>query len=84
MIYSIDFEPIAVRQFRKLESVIRKKLLPKIKALAKNPRPPGTKKLQGFKNRYRIRVGDYRVVYQIHDKILLVLIVEIGHRSDVY
>ena len=52
--------------------------------LAKEPRPKGVKKLSGADDLYRIRVGDYRVVYQIRDDRLIVLVVRIGHRKDVY
>ena len=44
----------------------------------------GAKKLQGFENRYRIRVGDYRIIYEIHDNRLLVIVLEVGHRSHIY
>ncbi|MGA0557011.1 type II toxin-antitoxin system RelE family toxin [Larkinella sp. VNQ87] len=54
-----------------------------IKALADNPRPFGCKKLKGRKG-YRIRVGDYRVVYEINDGILVVLIIDVGHRREIY
>lgn len=52
--------------------------------MAIEPRPNGVKKLQGEENTYRIRVGDYRVIYDIFDHILLVKIVDVGHRSQVY
>ncbi len=84
MVYSIDFKPIAKRQLAKLHKTIQHRLETKIDALTGNPRPHGYKKLQGFENRYRIRVGDYRVIYEIHDDVLLVLIVKIGHRRDIY
>ena len=83
MAYSIDFKPIAKRQLAKLNKIIQLRLETKIDALTGNPRPHGYKKLQGFENRYRIRVGDYRVIYEIHDNVLLVLIVKIGHRRDI-
>lgn len=56
----------------------------RIDSLAENPRPQGVKKLSGEDDMYRIRVGDYRIIYQIREKSLVVLIVRIGHRSDVY
>jgi mRNA interferase RelE/StbE len=61
------------------KSICRKWMLPAIE-----PRPNGVKKLQGEENSYRIRVGDYRVIYDIFDDILLVKIVDVGHRSKVY
>ncbi|HET6912509.1 MAG TPA: type II toxin-antitoxin system RelE/ParE family toxin [Rhodanobacteraceae bacterium] len=82
--YRIEFAPIAAKAFRKLPADLRKRLAPRIDALALQPRSPDAKKLQGMDDLYRIRAGDYRVVYQIRDRVLLVLVVKIGHRSDVY
>jgi len=80
----VDFEPAALHQFNKLNKNLQARLKPKIDALAKNPRPHGVKKLQGYENRYRIWVGDYRVLYEIHDNILLVLVVDVGKRGGIY
>lgn len=55
-----------------------------IDALAENPPPPGCVKLQGESELYRVRVGDYRIVYQIQDAVLVVLVVKIGHRREIY
>lgn len=55
-----------------------------IEALAENPRPHGVKKLQGPQGLYRIRVGDYRVIYEIADRVLIVTVVRVGHRREVY
>lgn len=52
--------------------------------LAETPRPPGTKKLAGMADRWRIRVGDYRIIYDIRDGMLTILVVKVGHRKDVY
>jgi mRNA interferase RelE/StbE len=82
--YSIKYTPAAARQIKRLNKAIQTRLKPKIMKLAENPRPPGYKKLQGIDNYYRIRVGDYRVIYEIHDNVLLVLIVKVGPRRDVY
>jgi mRNA interferase RelE/StbE len=82
--YIVEYTPAALRQLAKLTQGIQAQLKPKIDALADNPRPPDAIKLQGIDNTYRIRVGDYRVLYEIHDKTLLVLIVEVGHRGRVY
>jgi 1,2-diacylglycerol 3-beta-glucosyltransferase len=70
--------------FKNLSLEIQSRIKPKIKALAIEPRPDGVKKLKGKENSYRIRIGDYRVVYEIFDDILVVKVVEIGHRSDIY
>lgn len=84
MNYLIEFSKKAEKQFLALPQSIQERLVPQIDALAENPRPPKVKKLVGEENQYRIRVGDYRIVYQIQDQLLLVLILKIGHRSDVY
>ena len=55
-----------------------------IQSLAENPRPPDSLKLQGNEELYRVRVGDYRIIYQIQDAVLTVLVVDVGHRGDIY
>jgi len=84
MSYTIDFKPLALRQLADLNKHIRERVNLKIQMLAENPRPHGVKKLTGDEQTYRIRVGDYRVLYEIHDQILLILVVEIGHRRSIY
>lgn len=84
MNYLIEFSKRAEKQFLALPQSIQERLVPHINALAENPRPSKVKKLVGEENQYRIRVGDYRIVYQIQDQLLLVLILKIGHRSDIY
>lgn len=84
MAHSIAFSAHAAKEFRKLPQVVRRRLRPHIRALAQNPRPPGVKKLQGEKNTYRIRVGGFRILYEIHDNILRVMVVSVADRKDVY
>jgi mRNA interferase RelE/StbE len=81
--YRLNFTPGADRQFRKLPKQVQARLSPHLDALTQNPRPPGVEKLTGEEG-YRLCVRDYRVLYEIHDKIPLVRIVKIGHRRDVY
>lgn len=80
----IEFTSRAARAFRKLPLDVQRRLDPAILALAANPRPPGCVKLSGEDALWRIRVGDYRVVYQIRDDVLLVLVVNVGHRREIY
>lgn len=82
--HRIEFSSRAAREFRKLAPDIQRRLDPAILALAQNPRPPGCVKLSGEESLWRIRVGDYRIVYQIQDAALLVLVVKVGHRREVY
>jgi len=82
--YSIDFKPAALRQFARLSRKVQHRLKPRIDALAEDPRPPGAKKLSGREPFYRIRVGDYRVVYRIQDQEGLVLVLRVAHRKEAY
>jgi len=84
MTYRVEFTKAADRAFSKLTKSVQVQLQADIQKLADTPRPSGCKKLKGTANRWRIRSGDYRVVYEIHDGVLLVLIVDLGHRSDIY
>ena len=84
MYYKVEFAPLAHRQLRKLERAIQIRLLQRIETLSTNPRPSGVKKLAAEADLYRIRIGEYRVVYQIRDRDLLILIVKIGHRREIY
>lgn len=84
MAYDLVLSPLAERQFRKLTRFIQKRLRPHIDALALDPRPVGTVKVAGEPHLYRIRVGDYRVVYYIWDSEKHILIAKIAHRREVY
>lgn len=80
--YRIEFAPAAARQFRRLTKQIQKRLRPKIDALATDPRPVGVEKLTDIENTYRVRVGDYRIVYEIRDRDLYILVVKVAHRRE--
>ena len=84
MVYEVKFTPSADRTLNRLDLQDQRRIILRVEELAVNPRPPGVKKLAGPGDLWRIRVGDYRVIYQINDDILLVLIVTVGHRGDVY
>jgi mRNA interferase RelE/StbE len=82
--YTIIFKPAAAREFRKLPQDVQRRLRPKIDALASDPRPPGSEKLSGSEDAYRIRAGDYRVLYRIEDNVLLVSVVRVAYRREAY
>jgi mRNA interferase RelE/StbE len=83
--YRILLRPLAQRFLRKLrEKSLAARLVTAMRDLAGHPRPPGCEKLVGAEDLYRIRVGDYRIIYQIRDELLLVLVVKIGHRREIY
>lgn len=83
-VYRIKLKPAAVRDLAALEQRHRIRVGKRIDTLAANPRPPGAEKLKGADDLWRVRVGDYRIVYAIQDAALLVLVVRLGHRRDVY
>lgn len=82
--YSVAWDTRAVKELQALEKKERKKILERVAKLGTTPRPPGCKKLHDKESAYRIRVGAYRVIYQIRDAQLLVLVVKVGNRRDVY
>ncbi|MCP4641908.1 MAG: type II toxin-antitoxin system RelE/ParE family toxin [bacterium] len=82
--YEVRFAPKAVRQLRKLSKPVQRRVFEHVEALVDNPRPAGCTKLSGAEGFYRIRVGEYRVIYTIEDQKLIVLVVKIGDRKDIY
>lgn len=84
MTYKVEITPAAKRQIKKLIQPVQLAIIERLEQLTENPRPPGALKMQGAENLYRIRVGDYRIIYEIQDQTLLIAIVKVGHRGDVY
>ena len=83
MRYSVEILRSAQKQLAKIDRQHRRRLYDTIRKLADNPRPPGTKKLSG-RQAWRLRVGSYRLIYEIHENRLVVLVVAIGDRKEVY
>jgi len=84
MPYTIQIKASALKALGKLPRADRARLRNRIEALASEPQPPGAVKLSGREDFWRIRAGDYRVVYAVLKRALVVLVVRIGHRRDVY
>ena len=82
--YRVFLERAAERDLNRLSSEIYDRVITAIRALGNNPRPPGCRKLAGSKSDWRIRVGDYRVVYEIADEIRVVRVNRVRHRREVY
>ena len=82
--YRIEVSATAERQIRKLNKADQIRVLRAIQNLAKEPRPPGTRKLRGYEDVYRIRVGTYRILYSIESGRLLIIVLKVGHRRDAY
>lgn len=81
--YKVIISEYAQKQFKKIDRLQWGKIAKAIEELGQNPRPHGYKKLKG-RDAYRIRIGDYRVIYEIRDRVLIVEVVEIGNRRDIY
>jgi mRNA interferase RelE/StbE len=81
--YALFIEKRAQRSLSRIAAEDRDRIADAIRHLADEPRPRGVKKLSG-RTAWRIRIGDYRVLYEIHDERLLILVVDIGHRRDIY
>ncbi len=84
MKYHIEIDPYAEKALRKIEAKFAIRIRECIRSLSEEPRHMGAIKLSGEKNVYRTRVGDYRILYEIHDSKVLVLVINIGHRRDIY
>ena len=83
MNYQVILARSARKQMQRISGETEIRVLAKLSELEANPRPPGCKKLKN-RDAWRIRVGDYRVIYEIHDKMLQVIVVTVGHRREVY
>lgn len=84
MPYAVRFKPAAERAIRKLEKRDRRRLFERAAKLATDPRPADAVKLRGTDDLWRVRVGDFRIIYTIEEDVLLVLVVKVGNRRDVY
>ncbi len=82
--YKVTVKKSAAKALGKLPEQTVNRLIPAIRKLAEEPRPTGCKKLQGEEDLWRIRVGDYRVVYSIEDTVMIVDVLQVAHRKDIY
>lgn len=84
MSYRIEVKKSAAKSLRKIPKADQKRIAYKIDSLAENTPNPDTTKMKGNNPFHKIRVGDYRIIYEIHENVLSILIVKIGHRKDIY
>jgi mRNA interferase RelE/StbE len=82
-LYRIEVRPAAARALRKLDPQVRPRIQGAIALLAEDPRPPYSRALRGRPG-YRVRIGDYRIIYTVDDGVLLIVVVALGHRRDIY
>ena len=84
MAWQVEFSPDAARELRALPARVQRRISDRVDALARNPFPPGSRKLVGQTSGHRIRVGDYRELYELPEDSRVVFVVKVGHRRDVY
>jgi mRNA interferase RelE/StbE len=82
--YSVEVKPAARKELEALQDNVLARVVQRLEALRREPRPPGCKKLKGYKDQWRIRVGDWRMVYIIDDAAKLISVTRIAHRREVY
>jgi len=83
-LYAVSFRRSAEKDLRKLDAALQRRVLHAIEELADDPRPPGCRKMQGGEDAFRIRLGDYRVIYTVDDSVKIVAVERIRHRREVY
>ena len=83
--YRLELRPSVVKTLRKVrDAQLQRRFDDALSKLTENPRRMGAEKMAGYDHRYRFRVGDFRIVYEIHDAILLVVILAVGDRKEIY
>lgn len=82
--YRIEISSTAEKQLRQLPKSVQRRIVRVIRGLAGEPRPRGCRQLQGYDGVYRVRTGRYRILYSIEDSRLLIIVLKLGHRKDVY
>jgi len=82
--YRLEWRKSTKKDLRDIPSRDIQKIIAAVEALADNPYPSGSKKLSGSKHAYRIRVGDYRIIYDVFSEILIIEVIRVGHRKDIY
>jgi mRNA interferase RelE/StbE len=83
-VYTVEARPRVRKALRQLDPTARKEVLAKMRALATDPRPQGTKPLRGYSPWLRARVGDYRIIYAVDDQARTVTVADVGHRREIY
>jgi mRNA interferase RelE/StbE len=82
--YAVQYDPRAAKELAKLERPVARRIVKVVDALGEQPRPQSARRLVGYPGLWRVRIGDYRVVYAIKDAELVVLALRVAHRSNVY
>ncbi len=84
MAHRIEVSPAAARQLKKIDRRVLPQIAEKSDSLASQPRPNGCEKLSGYDSLYRVRAGDYRIVYGVEDRLVLIVVLKVGNRAEIY
>jgi mRNA interferase RelE/StbE len=84
MLYRLEYKSSVKKELRKLPKTDRIPVIEKIQGLKDEPRPDGSAKLKGSRDLFRVRYGDYRIIYQFKKNVVIIIIIRIGHRREVY
>lgn len=84
LVYRVVFTRKAEKELLKLPQSVSKRIIPRIENLITDPKPSSSKRLVGYADLYRIRIGDYRVIYEIRNQKLIIVVIKIAHRKDIY
>lgn len=82
--YKIEWKSSAQKELRNLDKTVIPRLIEAVAALANNPYPVGCRKIVGSESSYRVRVGNYRIIYQVQNQELIIEIIKVGHRQSIY
>ena len=83
-LYKIEWKRSAIKELKKLDKTIIKRIINSVEALSENPQPKGCRKLKGAEFTYRLRLGKYRIIYSLQSSKLVIEIIKIGHRKEIY
>ena len=82
--YQIEWKSSSFKELKRLDRKVIQRIVSAVESLSSDPRPAGVRKLRGSERSYRIRVGEYRIVYEINDDRLIIIVIRVRHRKDVY
>ena len=82
--YKVEFTSSAAIEFRSLTTQLKRRIAPILDSLSQDPRPVGVRKLAGYENLYRVRIGQYRVIYEVNDDNLIIRVTRVRHRREAY
>jgi mRNA interferase RelE/StbE len=83
-IYRIEWKPSALKELKKIDRQLIPHIIQAVETLSRNPFPSGARKLQGVEHSYRVRVGDYRIIYQVFKNKLIIAVIRVRHRREAY